>query len=285
MRVLLPSLLFAAPIITSGSAQAHHVGQHPHYHQRAYVHSYRHVDSRPQRHFAQAATRSAARVDHFGRRPDHEHADVHPDRQADFGPQRYFAEAPGRAAATMDHVRQRPHYARAYFHAGRHVYVRPQRDFAQAPIRAAAPADRFRQRRYYEQAYFHSDRRAYVRPQRDFAQAPAYAAATVGVDRGQTASHPAGCPRSQFCGCGVAVKVFGSPVRDLWTSSSWLRFPRATPGPGMVAANHRHVFAILEDRGNGKVLAYDPNSGGGMTRIHEVSLRGYTVVNPRGGGI
>lgn len=32
-------------------------------------------------------------------------------------------------------------------------------------------------------------------------------------------------------------------------------------------------------------MAYDANSGGRTTRIHARSLRGYTVVNPRGGSV
>lgn len=98
-------------------------------------------------------------------------------------------------------------------------------------------------------------------------------------------AHPAGCPRRAFCGCGVSLHVFGKAVAagGLAIAAEWLRFPRAEPAPGMVAARRGHVFAILETRGNGRVLAYDPNSGRHMTRIHIRSLRGYVVVNPRGG--
>nr|WP_244642873.1 hypothetical protein [Bradyrhizobium symbiodeficiens] len=101
------------------------------------------------------------------------------------------------------------------------------------------------------------------------------------VERGQVVgSRPAGCPRA-FCGCGASIKVFGHIVPDLNLASNWLRFPRATPAPGMVAARHGHVF-VLEQHVSGDVwMAYDPNSGGGATRIHARSLRGYTVVNPR----
>lgn len=95
--------------------------------------------------------------------------------------------------------------------------------------------------------------------------------------------HPAGCPRTLFCGCGAAVKVFGSPLRHLWLAANWLRFPRAQAAPGMVAANRRHVFVIEQVLGNGMVLAYDANSGRGLTRRHVRSLSGFTVVNPHGG--
>lgn len=99
----------------------------------------------------------------------------------------------------------------------------------------------------------------------------------------QIVSHPPGCPARRFCGCGVAVHVFGAPIRDLWLAANWLRFPRAEPAPGMVAARRGHVFAILEVKSDRTVLAYDPNSGQRRTRIWLRSLAGYTVVNPRGG--
>ena len=101
-------------------------------------------------------------------------------------------------------------------------------------------------------------------------------------DSGSVVGHPSGCPARLFCGCGAAVRVFGTPRRDLWLAANWLRYPRAHPAPGMVAARHGHVFVIEQVLGNGNVIAYDANSGGGRTRIHQVSLRGYTVVNPRG---
>jgi hypothetical protein len=52
----------------------------------------------------------------------------------------------------------------------------------------------------------------------------------------------------------------------------------------MAAVRRHHVFVITENLGNGNVMAYDANSGRHATRLHEVSLRGYTVVNPNGGG-
>jgi hypothetical protein len=92
---------------------------------------------------------------------------------------------------------------------------------------------------------------------------------------------PAGCPHS-FCGCGASIRVFGRIVPGLHLASNWLRFPRTTPAPGMVAARRGHVF-VLERHVEGDMwMAYDANSGGHATRIHARSLRGYTVVNPRG---
>jgi hypothetical protein len=90
---------------------------------------------------------------------------------------------------------------------------------------------------------------------------------------------PSGCPRS-FCGCGAALRVFGRIVPKLNLAANWLRFPRTSPAPGMVAARHGHVF-VLERHVEGDTwMAYDANSGGHATRMHARSLRGYTVVNP-----
>jgi len=90
---------------------------------------------------------------------------------------------------------------------------------------------------------------------------------------------PAGCPRS-FCGCGAAIRVFGRVVPELNLAANWLRFPRTSPAPGMVAARRGHVF-VLEQHIAGDIWkAYDANSGGHATRIHPRSLRGYTIVNP-----
>jgi hypothetical protein len=105
----------------------------------------------------------------------------------------------------------------------------------------------------------------------------------VVYDRGEIVSHPSGCPRIAFCGCGVAHYIFGKvngSMRRLWVAANWLRFPSAAPAPGMAAARAHHVFAIVRVLGPDRVLAYDPNSGGHLTRLHIVSLRGYRVVNP-----
>lgn len=96
----------------------------------------------------------------------------------------------------------------------------------------------------------------------------------------QIVEHPAGCPRTSFCGCGTALHIFGRPIRDLWLAANWFRFPASTPGPGKVAVRRHHVFAILKDLGGGRVLAYDPNSGGHKTRVWVRSLAGYRVVDP-----
>ena len=98
---------------------------------------------------------------------------------------------------------------------------------------------------------------------------------------GEIVPHPSGCPHTQFCGCGVAVKVFGEPRRELWPASAWRRYPRASCAPGRVAVWGGHVAAILECLGDGTARLYDPNSGGGLTRI-DVRPLPSLIVDPHG---
>jgi hypothetical protein len=109
----------------------------------------------------------------------------------------------------------------------------------------------------------------------------AFASANVPGDQ-TIGGRPAGCPRA-FCGCGAAIRVFGHVVPELNLAANWLRFPRASPSPGMVAARRGHVFVLEQSLGGDMWMAYDANSGGRATRIHARSLRGYTVVNPHAG--
>lgn len=95
-------------------------------------------------------------------------------------------------------------------------------------------------------------------------------------------SHPSGCPARAFCGCGAAVRIFGSPVRSLWLAANWYRFPRSAPAPGAVAVRRHHVFVLEQHLGGNVWLAYDANSGRHLTRVHARSIAGYTIVNPRG---
>lgn len=92
--------------------------------------------------------------------------------------------------------------------------------------------------------------------------------------------HPAGCPSRAFCGCGAAVRVFGSPVRSLWAAASWFKFARAAPAPGMVAVRRHHVFVLEAHVSGDQWQVYDANSGGRLTRVHARSIAGYTIVNP-----
>jgi len=137
---------------------------------------------------------------------------------------------------------------------------------------------------------------SYAQPRRERAQRPSlqayrttqmtvtnagYAATTISTTGDRViGGRPAGCP-SSFCGCGAALRVFGHLVPELNLASNWLRFPRAAPAPGMVAARRGHVFVLEQPLGGDMWMAYDANSGGHATRMHARSLRGYTIVNPR----
>jgi hypothetical protein len=71
---------------------------------------------------------------------------------------------------------------------------------------------------------------------------------------GRIIAHPAGCPRTAFCGCGASVRIFGHPVRNLYLASNWFRFPRANPAPGMAAVRNHHVMVIEAVDGNGNAI-------------------------------
>ena len=94
--------------------------------------------------------------------------------------------------------------------------------------------------------------------------------------------HPGGCPRRAFCGCGASVHLFGRPIRDLFLSSNWLRFPRSEAGYNRVAVRRGHVFVLKQHIGGSTWLVYDANSGGRGTRLHPRSIAGYTIVSPNG---
>ncbi len=91
---------------------------------------------------------------------------------------------------------------------------------------------------------------------------------------------PAGCPH-RYCGC-ASAKYVGLPNSDgRWNlARKWLAFPRAAPGPGMAVVRGGHVAIIISGQ-SGAWRLYDPNSGGGLTRIHVRPLFG-VVVNPNG---
>ena len=92
---------------------------------------------------------------------------------------------------------------------------------------------------------------------------------------------PHGCPR-RYCGCGASLHIFGRIIPRLNLAANWLRFPRAAPAPGMVAARRGHVF-VLKRHLHGRVwLVWDANSGRGKTRVHPRSIAGFTIVDPRG---
>lgn len=98
------------------------------------------------------------------------------------------------------------------------------------------------------------------------------------------AGRPAGCPR-RFCGCALALKLFGKIVPRLNLASNWKSFPRAAAAPGMIAARGGHVLELLAPVSGNVWSVWDPNSGGGRTRVHQRSIAGYTIHNPRGAAL
>ena len=93
---------------------------------------------------------------------------------------------------------------------------------------------------------------------------------------------PAGCPR-RFCGCEASLYVFGKIKPELNLALNWKRkFPRTSPAPGMAAARSGHVFILISHVEGDLWLSHDGNSGGGLTRRHVRTIRGYTIVNPHG---
>jgi hypothetical protein len=105
----------------------------------------------------------------------------------------------------------------------------------------------------------------------------------VRYETGTVVAHPSGCPRTEFCGCGAAVEVFGHAVRSLWLAANWLRFPRTAPHPGAaVVFGAHHVAVIREYYGDGTALLYDANSGHHLTRVHRMSIARGRVVQPTG---
>ncbi len=93
---------------------------------------------------------------------------------------------------------------------------------------------------------------------------------------------PAGCPRTRFCGCALSLKLFGRQMPGLNLAASWFKFQRTQPAPGMVAVRKHHVFQLVRHVGGSTWTVWDPNSGGHKTRVHNRSIAGHVIVNPRG---
>jgi hypothetical protein len=93
---------------------------------------------------------------------------------------------------------------------------------------------------------------------------------------------PAGCPQA-YCGCGLR-KYLGLADKRLNLATNWARlFPRvAGPRAGVAAVRAHHVMYIERSAGRGRWLVRDYNSGGGLSRLHVRSVRGYVFVDPRG---
>lgn len=91
---------------------------------------------------------------------------------------------------------------------------------------------------------------------------------------------PVGCPHA-YCGC-ASARYVGLRGSQWNLAANWLRLPRTAPASGMAAARRGHVFILKHHVSGNNWMVYDPNSGGGLTRVHVRSLAGYQIVNPRG---
>lgn len=87
--------------------------------------------------------------------------------------------------------------------------------------------------------------------------------------------------RWKFCGCAVADYVGLDNSDGFFNLAGHFGvLARAAPANGMVAYNRHHVVALISHVEGRRWLAYDPNSGGRLTRIHVVDIGRYRVVSP-----
>src|SRR4051794_19776384 len=105
-------------------------------------------------------------------------------------------------------------------------------------------------------------------------------AGTVVGSRSQACINPATRGRLT-CGCELSLKLFGKIIPDLMLAWNWKKMFAATQaGIGAVAVRPGHVLLVLDHLYGSTYKVWDPNSGGGHTRIHERNLAGWTFVNP-----
>jgi hypothetical protein len=89
---------------------------------------------------------------------------------------------------------------------------------------------------------------------------------------------------TRLCGCEASLYLFGRIRAELNLASNWIRkFPRTSPAPGTVAVHNHHVMVLVSQVDGTDWLVHDGNSGGSLTRDHVRSIRGYIIVDPRGG--
>lgn len=92
---------------------------------------------------------------------------------------------------------------------------------------------------------------------------------------------PTGCPY-EYCGCEASLYVFGKIRRELNAARNWrIMFPRTAPAPGMAAVRAHHVMILMSHVDGKNWLVHDGNFNH-QTVEHVMSIRGYTVVDPRG---
>ena len=84
---------------------------------------------------------------------------------------------------------------------------------------------------------------------------------------------PSGCPHA-YCGCGARKHLGIDDVR-LNLASNWRHLYH---GSQMVAVWNHHIAIVEQMLGNGMAVLRDYNSGSGLSRIHERSIAGATLV-------
>lgn len=87
-----------------------------------------------------------------------------------------------------------------------------------------------------------------------------------------------------FCGCALSVKIFGRVINEpnLKLASTWRHaFPKTQAAPGMVGARNGHALQLISHIEGDRWIVWDPNSGGGLIRIHERRIGRFTIVNPQ----
>lgn len=103
---------------------------------------------------------------------------------------------------------------------------------------------------------------------------------TIQRDATVIGSRPAGCPH-RYCGCEASLYLFGRIIPELNLAWNWARkFPRTVPAPRMAAARRGHVMVLISHVSGTDWLVHDGNSGGGKTRRHVRSIKGYVIVDP-----
>jgi hypothetical protein len=79
-----------------------------------------------------------------------------------------------------------------------------------------------------------------------------------------TGGRPSGCP-PLWCGCGLALKLFGKHVRELWPARAWLKCPHVSgPVRGSIAVLSRgrrggHVGIVRGVDANGNPIIFSGN--------------------------
>lgn len=102
--------------------------------------------------------------------------------------------------------------------------------------------------------------------QYDLARTAAYNAVAA---PSPSSGRPAGCPPRRWCGCALAVRIFGEPRRDLWRARNWLRLGRELTGPRVGAIvvfargrNGGHVGQVVEVIAPNQIRIWSGNDRG-----------------------